>query len=104
SDSSFTASNAAVVLQATNGSLTTSLTNNTSTLTTSGPFTVTKSGASSVTATITGNTVGVSGVAGSGCTSLSCNGISINSGGSNTFTALVQNNTIQQVSAFGIRA
>ncbi len=100
--SSFTTSNAAVVLQATNGSLAATITNNTSTFMGFGAFVVTKSGPSSVTATITGNTIGTSGVTGSGCSS-ACNGISLNSGGSGTYTALVQNNIVQQVAANGIR-
>jgi hypothetical protein len=102
----FTSNNAAVIAQTTKGPLTVKITNNLSTFNSSAPFAVTRSsgGNSLVETTVTGNTVGTSGVPNSGATcGGGCNGINISASGTNVFNLLISNNAVHQVDAIGIR-
>jgi hypothetical protein len=102
----FVNNNAAVIVQTTKGPLTTKITNNVATFNQTAPFAVARStGGNSLTeATITGNTVGTSGVPNSGATcGGGCNGINVTVSGTNVFNLLISNNSIHQVDAIGIR-
>jgi VCBS repeat-containing protein len=102
----FANNNAAILAQVVGtGGAVVKITNNASTFNNAAPYTVTRNSAGSgaVSATITGNTVGTAGVAGSGC-AVACGGIQVLALGSNTFNALVSNNTIRQVNGTGILA
>jgi VCBS repeat-containing protein len=98
-----------VTQQTAAGAMNVSVTNNTSTFNTAaGPFSVTRNTAStgSANVTITGNTVGISGVPASGtlATCGGCVGIQVIAQGSNTMNAAISNNTIRQVTGSGIIA
>jgi trimeric autotransporter adhesin len=60
-------------------------------------------GTGSATVNVTGNVVGQTGVASSGCSG-ACSGIQINASGGTTITASVNNNTIRNVTGWGIYA
>ncbi|HEU4887238.1 MAG TPA: Ig-like domain-containing protein [Thermoanaerobaculia bacterium] len=102
----FTSNTAAVSVQTTNGALTAKVTNNLTTFNSSNAINVTRGGVATgvVEATITGNTIGATGVPNSGATcGGGCSGILVSAGGSNAFRVLVSNNAISQVDADGIR-
>jgi hypothetical protein len=102
----FTTNNAAVVVQTTVGALTAKVTNNATTFNKSNAINVARStGATGVVeTTITGNTVGALGVAGSGATcGGGCSGIQVVAAGTNDFRLLLSNNEIRAVDANGIR-
>ncbi|HYK00575.1 MAG TPA: Ig-like domain-containing protein [Thermoanaerobaculia bacterium] len=100
----FANNNAAVLAQVVGtGGAIVKITNNASTFNSAAPYTVTRNspGSGAVEATITNNTVGAAGVPGSGCASF-CGGIQVLGLGSNTFKALVSNNTVRQVAGTAI--
>ena len=99
----FTTNAAAVIAQTVLGPLTANITNNTATFSTFTPYTVTRnsSATGAVNTTITGNSVGTMGVAGSGCGS-GCHGIAVNAQGVGVVNALVSSNTVQRVDSNGI--
>lgn len=102
----FTTNNAAVVVQTTNGGMTVKVTNNVTNFNTSNAINVVRSSGATgvVEATITGNTIGTSGVPGSGAScGGGCSGIQVTSAGTNAFRLLVSNNDIREVEANGIR-
>jgi hypothetical protein len=105
--STFTSNAGSVIVQTTAGGLDVDITNNVSTFNSSNAFTVNRSTAATgnVDFTFTGNTIGTSGVAGSGAAcGGGCSGLAIFALGSGTFNALVDNNVIRQVDLIGIRA
>jgi hypothetical protein len=102
----FANNNAAVIVQTTKGPLTAKITNNTTTFNQSAAFAVSRSSAgnSLVEATVTGNTIGTSGVANSGSTcGGGCTGMSFTISGSNVANLLISNNSVYQVDSIGIR-
>ncbi|MFL6247298.1 MAG: hypothetical protein ACJ74H_14800, partial [Thermoanaerobaculia bacterium] len=104
--STFTTNNAAVVIQTVLGPVVTHITNNSSTFNASAPFVVTRNstGTGAVQATITGNTIGTTGVPGSGAScGGGCSGIFVTAQGSNVFAVQVSNNNIHEVEVNGIR-
>jgi large repetitive protein len=106
--STFTSNAAAVTVQTTGaGALDVSVTNNVSTFNIGNAFTVNRSATSTanVDFTFTGNTIGTSGVAGSGAAcGGGCAGLAVFALGGGTMNALIDNNVIRQVDFIGIRA
>ncbi|HEY0156896.1 MAG TPA: Ig-like domain-containing protein [Thermoanaerobaculia bacterium] len=103
----FTSNNAAVVASTTLGPLTVKATNNVTTFNAGTPFNVSRSSAGTglVQVTISGNTVGTSGVANSGAVcGGGCGAVSLSAAGTNAFNVLVSSNNIYQIDSIGIRA
>ncbi len=106
--STFTSNAASVTVQTTGaGALDVAVTNNVSTFNLGNAFTVNRSATSTanVDFTFTGNTIGTSGVAGSGAAcGGGCAGLAVFALGGGTMNALIDNNVIRQVDFIGIRA
>ncbi|MFP5246000.1 MAG: hypothetical protein ACLGH0_04855, partial [Thermoanaerobaculia bacterium] len=104
--STFANNNAAVIVQSTSGPMDVTITNNTATFNTGGPFSVVRNATATGGADviITGNTIGTSGVPGSGATCGNCIGIQVVALGSNVMNAQISNNTIRQITGSGIIA
>jgi hypothetical protein len=102
----FTNNAASIAIQTTAGPIDVNITNNISTFNTGIAITVNRTAASGQAgeATITGNTIGASGVPNSGAVcGGGCGGIQVIALGANTFNTLIDNNIVRQFDAVGIR-